>query len=309
MNYEERIARMVSSGSISQSQADDLKQSTIGLKAVDGEQTTEVPHKKFPVGLIVTALMALLLLAAIALVLGSGTDNTAIVQDVSQTINQAGEVGQMNKSLQSTLFLSTIILVPLFFVIMVFMFTFNSLVSDEEDVLSSWAQVQSNIQRRGDLIPNLVATVKTFMTHEKELLTDVAKSRSGGLSEVVSALEQLESNKTISSITKENLADEAFMKALATEQSRVGQHINKLMGVVENYPTLRSADNFMSLQSQLEGTENRINIARIVFNDSVRDYNSNIRKIPGSLVAGISGFKRKAYFQADGDSNSVDVHF
>lgn len=309
MNYEERIARMVSSGSISQSQADDLKQSTIGLKAVDGEQTIEVPHKKFPVGLIVTALMALLLLAAIALVLGSGTDNTAIVQDVSQTINQTGEVGQMNKSLQSTLFLSTIILVPLFFVIMVFMLTFNSLVSDEEDVLSSWAQVQSNIQRRGDLIPNLVSTVKTFMTHEKEVLTGVAESRSGGLSEVVSALEQLESNKTIPTITKENLADEAFMKALATEQSRVGQRINKLMGVVENYPRLRSADNFMSLQSQLEGTENRINIARIVFNDAVRDYNSSIRKIPGSLVAGISSFKRKAYFQADGDSNSVDVHF
>ena len=303
VSYEDRITNMVSSGVISQAQADDLQKSTIDFNSDD---KSEKGRGKLPFAAITIIIIIMLLVATIMLLSGTDSDST-IIQDVSETINQAGEVGNMNKSLQSSLFFGAIILIPLFFIIMTFMLTYNSLVNNEEDVLSSWAQVQSNIQRRTDLIPNLVTTVKTFMTHEKELLTDISKNRSGGLSEVVSALEELESNTTISQTTKENLADESFMKALAAEQSRVGQHINKLMGVVENYPTLTSSDNFMSLQSQIEGTENRINVARVIFNDSVRDYNSSIRKIPGSLIAGLSNFKRKAYFQSK--SGDVNVQF
>ncbi|MBV1913751.1 MAG: LemA family protein [Pseudomonadales bacterium] len=258
MSHEDRLARMVSAGAISQAQADDLHRSTKGLDNSEPLVLPEEPRAKLPVGFALVALLVLLLVVMVATI-GGTDDSAAIVQDVSQTMNQAGEVGSMNKSLQSSLFFGAIILVPLIFVIMTFMLTYNSLVSDEEEVLSSWAQVQSNIQRRSDLIPNLVTTVKTSMDHEKEVLTDVAKSRSGGLSEVIEAMDALESNKAISQVTKDNLADEAFMKALASEQARVGQNINKLMGVVENYPTLRSSDNFMSLQSQLEGTENRIN--------------------------------------------------
>jgi len=309
VNYEERLDNMVASGAISSEQAKELKTSSIGASSNHSSLVNKSARKPLPIGLILFATFTILLLSAILFIGGSTTDATQIVQDVSQTINQAGEVGNMNKSLQSSLFFGSIILVPIFLILMIFMFTYNSLISNEEEVLNSWARVESNIQRRADLIPNLVSTVKTFMEHESQVFDEVSENRAGGLSEVVSALEDLESNTTLSKVTKENLADEHFMKALATEQSQLGQRINKLMGVVEDYPTLASADNFMSLQAQLEGTENRINIARIVFNEAVRDYNSSIRKIPGSLVASISGFKRKAYFQSDAEGTASDVHF
>lgn len=288
---------MVASGAITAQQADELRKSFSHANK-DSEIFSESPRKTVPVWLVGMAIVFFLLLTFILLSIGMDTDNNEIIQDVTQTINQPGEVGHMNKSLQSSLFFGVIILVPLIVIIMVFILSYNNLVNKEEQVLNSWAQIQSNLQRRSDLIPNLVSTVKSFMEHEKDVYSEVTKNRSADLTEVISELEKLGTN-TRRNISKEQLSDENLIKTLAAEQARIGQHINKLMGVVENYPTLASADNFMALQAQLEGTENRINVARIAFNEAVRDYNGSIRKIPGSLIASLSNFKRKAYYKAE----------
>ena len=183
--------------------------------------------------------------------------------------------------------------------------SYNSLITKQEEVLSSWAQVESNLQRRIDLIPNLVSSVKSYMEHEQQVFSDVSSKRAGGLSEIVSALESLTTTGELTSLSgqiKTKLADQAFMKSLVAEQQKVGQNINKLMGVVENYPELRSSDQFIVLQAQLEGTENRINVTRMIFNDAVGDFNASISKIPAKLIADFAGLERKAYFRADESS-------
>ncbi len=308
VSYEERIARMTEAGTLTEEQADILRQSTItSATAPPPSNPALSPRKPLPFGMLITVSIMLFILAVWLLIPGS-QDNSTLIQDVSTTFNQAGATGTMKQSLQTTLFFTSVVMIPVFFILLIFILTYNSLVSQEEEVLSSWAQVESNLQRRADLIPNLVKTVQTFMQHENEVMNNITEKRAGGLSEIVSALESLQ-HIDIPTVDKDKLSNDAFMHALASEQAKIGQHLNKLVGVIENYPTLRSSDNFMSLQAQLEGTENRINIARIVFNDAVRDYNSHIRQIPGSLIAGIAHFQRKAYFQADEDAKTTSVDF
>ncbi len=165
-----------------------------------------------------------------------------------------------------------------------FMGIYNGLVSKQEAVNSAWAQVQTQYQRRLDLIPNLVETVKGVANFEKSTLTAVTEARSK-----VGSFQ----------VDKSVLNDPAQFKKFADAQGDLGHALQHMMVVMENYPQLKSDANFRSLQDQLEGTENRIAVARRDFNDSVQVYNTAIRMFPASAVAGLSHFEKKAYFEAE----------
>ncbi len=172
---------------------------------------------------------------------------------------------------------------------------YNSLVTLDEGVTSAWSQVENQYQRRADLVPNLVATVKGFAAQEREVLEAVteARARVGQLT-----------------VTKEVLEDpEAFAK-FQEAQDGFSSALSRLLVVTENYPQLRSNENFLALQDQLEGTENRISIERRRFNEVVQGYNTAIRRFPGSLVAGFGGFSERQYFSGSPGSEKVpEVQF
>jgi len=163
--------------------------------------------------------------------------------------------------------------------------TYNGMVREEEEVKSAWAQVENVYQRRLDLIPNLVETVKGYAKHESEVLESVvqARSKAGGVVNI--SEDVLDNPETF----------ERFQKA----QSELSSSLQRLLAVTEAYPGLKANENFLSLQSQLEGSENRITVEKKRYNEACENYNSRIRMFPGSIVANMSGFKPKAYFQAD----------
>jgi LemA protein len=167
----------------------------------------------------------------------------------------------------------------------------NHMVDLEEQVNSSWAQVQNQYQRRYDLIPNLVETVKGFAAQEKSVLLGVteARAKAGG---------------TIN-VSPEVLNNPQTFAQFQLAQEGLGAALQRLLVVVERYPELKSDQNFLQLQAQLEGTENRISVERRRFNEQVQIYNQYIRRIPNSLVASIAGFPRKAYFQAVGQAEEA----
>lgn len=163
---------------------------------------------------------------------------------------------------------------------------YNGLVEQEETVESAWSQVENQYQRRADLVPNLVATVKGYASHEQETLEGVIEARAKATQITIDP----------SNATPEQLA--AYQRA----QGELGQALGRLMAVAENYPELKANENFMNLQSQLEGTENRCTIARQQFNETARQYNTIVRRFPGNIVAMIFGFEKKPYFEADEDA-------
>ncbi len=160
---------------------------------------------------------------------------------------------------------------------------YNGLVGRNESVNKAWAQVENQYQRRLDLIPNLVETVKGSAKFEKDTLTAVvdARSRVGGLN-----------------VTKEVLNDPASFKKFEEAQAGLSSALSRLMVVVEKYPDIKSTQAFRDLSSQLEGTENRIGVARHDFNDAAQSYNTAIKLFPASLIAGFGGFHPRPYFQA-----------
>ncbi len=172
--------------------------------------------------------------------------------------------------------------------------SYNGIIGKEENVNEAWAKVESSYQRRSDLIGNLVNTVKGAADFEKSTLEAVINARSKATS----------INIDPSNITPEQLAQ--FNKA----QSGLSSALSRLLVTVERYPELKANQNFLELQSQLEGTENRINVARDRFNESAKNYNTTVRKFPGSLVASIFGFDAKAYYEAEaGSEKAPDVKF
>ncbi len=182
-------------------------------------------------------------------------------------------------------------------VVLVFMVTFgmgyNTLVTKEEQVMSSWSQVESNLQRKLDLLPNLVKVVKAYAKHEKELLTEITALRSN-------ADKLLNEN--------ESLPNETQIAKVGKLQKNLDTSFLKLFAVAENYPDLKSSEQFLQLQSQIEGAENRINITRMQFNDSVGSFNATMRKLPTNIVASIGGFQRKAYFKAQSEAHqNIDL--
>ncbi|MEA5425814.1 LemA family protein [Arcicella lustrica] len=170
----------------------------------------------------------------------------------------------------------------------------NGMATENQEVEASWAKVQTAYQRRADLIPTLVNTVKGVANFEKQTLTDVINARSGATQIKLDAKD----------LTPEN------MKKYQEAQSQLSGSLSRLMVVAEKYPELKATENFSELQSQLEGTENRIKEERDRFNDTVKGYNNKIVTFPNSLIASFSGFTTKGYFEADaGASKAPTVDF
>jgi LemA protein len=167
--------------------------------------------------------------------------------------------------------------------------SYNGMVKSDEDVKSKWGTVESQYQRRADLIPNLVATVKGVANFEQSTLVQVTEARA---------------KATSIQVDPTKLTPETIQKYQAA-QGQLSTALGRLLVASENYPELKANENFSALQAQLEGTENRIAVARMDFNNSVQDFNSKIRSFPANIIAGIGGFTPKGYFQADAGSDKA----
>lgn len=163
------------------------------------------------------------------------------------------------------------------------------MVKQDENVKSKWAQVENAYQRRADLIPNLVNTVMGVANFEKETLTQVVEARAKATSVVVDP---------------NNLSPEAIQQ-YQEAQGELTNSLSRLLVTVEDYPDLKASKNFLELQAQLEGTENRISVERRAFNEATQEYNSTVRSFPNNIMAGIFGFKEKGYFKADAGADKV----
>ncbi len=171
---------------------------------------------------------------------------------------------------------------------------YNTMVQKEEAVTSQWAQVQNVYQRRSDLIPNLVNTVKGYANFEKSTLTEVIEARAKATSVNIDA----------------SKLDEKSLKAFQAAQDGLKGSLSRLLVVAEQYPDLKANQNFLELQSQLEGTENRITVERMKFNEATQDFNAYIRQFPQIMFSKMFGFKEKPYFQAaEGTEKAPEVKF
>lgn len=183
-------------------------------------------------------------------------------------------------------------LIILGLIAVVFLFSgcgYNSMVKLDEKVSAQWAQVENVYQRRADLIPNLVNTVKGYANFEKDVLTAVTEARAKATSVNVDA----------SKLSPESI--QQFQQA----QGQLSSSLSKLLVVVEKYPDLKANQNFLELQAQLEGTENRITVERGHFNEVTQEYNSTIRSFPNNIMAGMFGFSKKGYFEAEKGAEKV----
>jgi LemA protein len=167
---------------------------------------------------------------------------------------------------------------------------YNNLISMEQGVNNSWSQVENQYQRRMDLIPNLVNTVKGVANFERGTLTDVINARA---------------KATQVQVTPETLNDPQAFQKFQQAQGDISSALSRLLVTVENYPTLKANENFLQLQAQLEGTENRIAVARMEFNNVVQTYNTSLKRFPANIVAGFSGFKEKQYFTAQAGAETA----
>lgn len=169
--------------------------------------------------------------------------------------------------------------------------TYNSLVNLDEGVSEQWAEVQNQYQRRLDLIPNLVSTVKGYAKHESEVFTQISEARASAGGQI--------------NISDEVLSDPEAFARYQQVQDNLGSSLQRLLVVTENYPELKADQNFLSLQDQLEGTENRITVARQRYNDVARKYNTKVRSFPANIIGNMGGFEKKTYFAASAEAQSA----
>lgn len=196
--------------------------------------------------------------------------------------------------MKKTLIIVGVLLVGVFIIYRMFAGSYNTMVDKQEGVSSAWSQVQNVYQRRLDLIPNLVNTVKGMATSEKETFEAVINARA---------------KATAVNVDASKLSPEQISKFQAA-QGELSQALGRLMVVSEQYPQLRQSEGFLNLQAQLEGTENRIAVERMKFNEIVKDYNTLIRQFPNNLMAGMYGFEKKGYFEGDAAAqNAPKVQF
>ena len=186
-----------------------------------------------------------------------------------------------------------VILFIVFFVYNLFAGNYNKMVSYDESISSAWSQVENQYQRRLDLIPNLISTVKGYAAHEKQIFEDIAEARSkvGGIVNIDSSV----------------LEDEEKFAEYQKVQNQLSSSLQRLLAVTENYPDLKANQNFLALQDELAGTENRISTERKRYNDIVKSYNTFIRKFPQNLIANMNGFEKKPYFEADSSASKAPV--
>lgn len=308
MDPRERIDRMLAEGRITASQAAQLR---AGLGGSGGApRLAATTRRRMMPPWLIPGLLGLLVLVGLMMWVG-GAEPPA-VQNVGEWMETQNDVGDGAAMLSRNLLLMLLVLIPVTLIIILLGWSYNGLVHKEEAVYSAWAQLESNYQRRQDLIPSLVDTVSRYMQHERETLEGVTEQRGGSGAELSDALNQLIEARAgaaaqMASADGRPPADEASLAAIAEAQALLSSQSRKLLAVVEDYPELRSADQFLSLQAQLEGTENRINVARMRFNEAVQRFNSGIRKLPGNLVASLGDFKRKAYFKADEGAEDASV--
>ena len=171
--------------------------------------------------------------------------------------------------------------------------TYNSLVKKQEAVTTAWGQVENVYQRRADLVPNLVALVKNYQEYEQSTILAVTEARSKAAS---------------TTLNIENYNESDLQNFQAT-QDNLGNAMNRLIVAVENYPDLKASDNYLTLQAQLAGCENRIMTERERFNEAAKDYNKSIRKFPSSLISNMFGFEKRPYFEADAEAEKVPETF
>lgn len=169
------------------------------------------------------------------------------------------------------------------------MSSYNNMVTKDEEVKTAWSQVENQYQRRLDLIPNLVNTVKGYATHEKSTLEGVINARAKASQTMINAGDLTEAN----------------LKQFQAAQSELSSALSRLLVVVERYPDLKANQNFSQLQAQLEGTENRIAVERKRFNETAQGYNTYIRRFPNNIFSGMFGFTPKAYFTAEEGANKA----
>ncbi len=202
----------------------------------------------------------------------------------------------MNKGTRTGLIILGILAALVIMVFSSFSRTYNTMVTLDEGVKEKWSQVENVYQRRMDLIPNLVETVKGYASHEQETFTQIAEARAkaGGTMQ----------------ISDEVLNNPESFQRFQQAQSELGSALQRLLVVSENYPQLKADQNFLALQDQLEGTENRITVERQRFNESVRNYNTYIKQFPRVFLANMAGFREKSYFQAsEGSDQAPAVSF
>ncbi|NLY90425.1 MAG: LemA family protein [Firmicutes bacterium] len=171
-------------------------------------------------------------------------------------------------------------LIVILFLIGSYTYYHNSFISSEEKIAACWAEIENNLQRRADLIPNLVATVQGYAGHEEKVYTEIAAARS-------------------------RLLNAEGVVALGEASSALDNALGRLLMVVEAYPELKADERFAELQDELAGTENRLSIARLRYNEAVQAYNTRIRRLPGSIVAGMMGLETKVYFQSAAAAREV----
>jgi len=202
----------------------------------------------------------------------------------------------MGKGLKTLVIVLAVIGVIVFSVYRFFAGNYNAMVSLQEDAKGQWGQVENAYQRRLDLIPNLVATVKGYAKHESEVLTQVteARARAGG----------------VMNVSDEVLTDPEAFARFQKAQNDLSGALQRLLVVTENYPDLKANQNFLALQDQLEGTENRITVERQRYNEIVTAYNKFIKQFPRAIVANMGGFRERAYFTAaEGAERAPEVSF
>lgn len=297
MSNETIIRRLMEKEILTQEQGEELMESLAPRNNTIIEQVSQA--KKVPLIYIMFTVIALLLLCWGLLSSHDPRITADNIQNISQTLNQ-GEVGEMNSTFSVILAIIVFAIAP----IIIFVWLNNGLVSKEEEVHKAWAQVESNYQRRSDLIPPLIEVVSRYLKQESDTMIGVTAARSGEVEKLRDSINALISTQNeASAIMKEAQGkaptQDEHLLSLSDAQNRLGTQMHKLIATVEAYPDLKSSEQMLQLQAQLEGTENRINMTRMAFNDAVSQYNSAIRTQPASLVASIGHFKRKAYFKSE----------
>ncbi len=202
-----------------------------------------------------------------------------------------------NKSISMNSFVRKFLVLALMFAVSTSFYGcgYNTLVSMQESVNSAWSQVENQYQRRADLIPNLVSTVQGAADFEKSVLTDVTEARS--------RVGQVK-------LSADDLSDPTKFQQYQQAQDQLSSALSRLLVVSENYPQLKSNENFLNLQSQLEGTENRISVERRRYNETVQAYNTEVKSFPALIMAKIFGFKEREYFKSTaGSEKAPDVNF